>query len=68
MKKNLNSTDRIIRVLISLVFAILFFSGTVTGTLGVILLALGVIFTLTSVISFCPIYAMMGLSTSSEKS
>lgn len=67
MKKNLNSTDRIIRVLISLVFAILFFSGTVTGIFGIILLALGVIFTLTSVISFCPIYAIFGMSTCSVK-
>jgi hypothetical protein len=68
MKKNMGSADRIIRVIISLIFVALYFTGTVTGTLGIVLLALAVIFTLTSVISFCPLYAIFGISTCAAKS
>lgn len=63
MKKNMGSTDRIIRVLLAAVFVVLFFTGTVTGTLGIILLVLAGVFVLTSLVSFCPLYAPFGLST-----
>lgn len=63
MKKNVGSTDKIIRILLALVFAALFFTGTVTGILGYVLLALGAIFVLTSLVGFCPIYAVLGMST-----
>lgn len=63
MKKNMGSTDKIIRVIFAAVFAALFFTGTVTGLAGYILLALGAIFVLTSLAGFCPIYALVGLST-----
>lgn len=55
--------DRIIRILLAALFAILYFTGTVSGTLGMVLLVLGVIFVLTSLVSFCPIYAMLGIHT-----
>ncbi|MBP6826597.1 MAG: DUF2892 domain-containing protein [Saprospiraceae bacterium] len=63
MKKNMGSTDKTIRIILAVVFAGLFFSGTVTGLFGYILLALGGIFVLTSLVSFCPIYALGGVST-----
>jgi Protein of unknown function (DUF2892) len=63
MKKNVGSTDKIIRILLAIVFAALFFTGTVTGVLGYVLLALGAIFVLTSLVGFCPIYAVLGMST-----
>jgi Protein of unknown function (DUF2892) len=63
MKKNMSSTDRIIRVLLAAVFAILYFTGTVTGTLGLVLLVLGGVFVLTSLVSFCPLYTIFGIST-----
>lgn len=63
MKKNMSSADRIIRVLLAAVFAVLYFTGTVTGTLGIVLLILGGVFVLTSLISFCPLYAIIGIST-----
>lgn len=63
MKKNMGSTDKIIRILLAIVFASLFFTGTVGGILGYVLLALGAIFVLTSLVGFCPIYAIAGLST-----
>ncbi|MBK8196354.1 MAG: DUF2892 domain-containing protein [Lewinellaceae bacterium] len=63
MKKNMGSTDKIVRIILAVVFAALYFTGTVTGILGYVLLALGGIFVLTSLVGFCPIYALVGLST-----
>ncbi|MBK7939049.1 MAG: DUF2892 domain-containing protein [Lewinellaceae bacterium] len=63
MKKNMGSTDKVIRIILAVVFAALYFTGTVTGLVAYILLAFGAIFVLTSLISFCPIYALVGLST-----
>lgn len=67
MKKNMGNADRIIRVLLAAVFAYLYFSGTVTGTLGLILVILGAVFVLTSLVSFCPLYTMVGLNTCQKK-
>lgn len=63
MKKNMGSADRIIRLVLAIVFAALYFTKTVSGTLGIVLLVLGAVFLLTSVVSFCPLYAPFGLST-----
>ncbi|MBL0342037.1 MAG: DUF2892 domain-containing protein [Bacteroidetes bacterium] len=63
MKKNMGSTDKIIRFILAAVFGFLYFSGTVTGTFGIILLVLGGVFVLTSLISFCPLYAIVGMNT-----
>lgn len=67
MKKNMGTADRIIRILLAAVFAYLYFSHTVTGTLGIVLVVLGAVFLLTSLISFCPLYTLFGLSTCSVK-
>ena len=63
MKKNMGSADRVIRVLLAVVFGVLYFTNVVTGTLGIVLLVLGVVFLLTSVVSFCPLYLPFGIST-----
>ncbi|MBD3615322.1 MAG: DUF2892 domain-containing protein [Gracilimonas sp.] len=63
MKKNMGSTDKIIRFILAAIFVALYFTGTVVGTWGVVLLVLAGVFVLTSLISFCPLYAPFGLST-----
>ena len=63
MKKNMGNADRTIRIIAAIAFAILYFTGTVTGTWGIVLLVLGGIFLLTSFVSFCPLYAMIGMDT-----
>ncbi len=63
MKKNMGNTDRIIRVIAAIVFAVLYFTGTVAGTLGLVLVVLGAVFLATSFISFCPLYTLFGIST-----
>ncbi|MEM7487065.1 MAG: DUF2892 domain-containing protein [Bacteroidota bacterium] len=67
MKKNMGSADRIIRFVIAAIIAILYFTGTISGTWGIVLLALAGVFVLTSFISFCPLYAPFGIRTCSVK-
>lgn len=63
MKKNMGTADRIIRVVIAAVIAALYIADILTGTLGIVLLVLAGVFVLTSLISFCPLYAPFGLKT-----
>jgi len=63
MKKNMGGADRMIRIVIAIVVAVLYFTGTVTGTLGMILLVLAGVFLLTSFINFCPLYTILGINT-----
>ena len=67
MKKNMGSADRIIRTIIAATIALLFGFKIISGTLGIVLLALAGIFLLTSLVSFCPLYAPFGISTCSMK-
>ena len=67
MKKNMGNADRIIRLLVAAVFAYLYFGGVVTGTLGIVLAVLGGVFVLTSLVSFCPLYTLVGLNTCPAK-
>lgn len=63
MKKNMGNTDRIIRLVLAVLFVALYFTGAVTGTVGIVLLVLAAVFVLTSLVSFCPLYAIFGLNT-----
>jgi hypothetical protein len=67
MKKNMGSTDKIIRILIAIVIAVMYFTGTISGALGLVLLIFGGIFLATSFISFCPLYLPFGISTCKTK-
>lgn len=64
----MGTADRIIRVIIAAIIAILFFTNVITDTLGIILLVLAVVFVLTSLVSFCPLYLPLGISTCAKKS
>lgn len=67
MKKNMGSVDKIIRIVIALIIGGLYFTGTIVGTVGIVLLALGGVFVLTSLVSYCPLYTPFGLNTNSGK-
>jgi hypothetical protein len=66
MKKNMGTADRIIRVLIAAVIAVLYLTGIITGTVGVVLLAVGVIFVLTALLGICPLYLLFGIRTNKK--
>jgi hypothetical protein len=61
MKKNITSTDRIIRILVFVVAAILYFTHVLAGIAGILLFGIGTILLLTALINFCPIYWALGL-------
>jgi hypothetical protein len=63
MKKNMGTIDKTIRILVAVVVVVLYFTHVISGVLAVILLALSAIFVITSLISFCPLYLPIGLST-----
>ena len=67
MKKNMGSSDRIIRLIIAVVVGTLYFTNVITGTLGIVLFVLASIFLLTSFISFCPLYVPFGINTCKTK-
>ncbi len=63
MKSNMGSTDRIIRLIVAVVVLILFMTDVISGTLGWVLIAVAAVFTLTSMINFCPLYTVLGITT-----
>jgi hypothetical protein len=67
MKPNMGTTDKIIRIALAVLVAILYFTNVITGTLGIVLLVLAGVFVLTSLISFCPLYPLVGMNTSKKK-
>lgn len=63
MKKNMGSTDRIIRIALAILIAVLYLTNTISGTLALILGAFAIIFIITSFISVCPLYMPFKIST-----
>jgi hypothetical protein len=63
MTKNMGTADRAIRIVIALVIAVLYFRGTISGTLAIVLGIVAVAFIVTSFIGWCPTYLPFGLST-----
>ena len=67
MKKNMGNTDRIVRFILAAVILTLFYSNIINGTIAYILIGLSGIFIITSFISFCPLYRLVGLNTCKVK-
>lgn len=63
MKKNMGTADRIIRTILAFIVAVLYFTKQITGTAAVILGLFAVIFLLTSLVGFCPLYVPLKIST-----
>ena len=67
MKKNMGTADKSIRILVAVIIGVLYYMGTISGTLGIVLLVLAGVFVLTSFVSFCPLYAPFGITTCAVK-
>ena len=67
MKSNVGNTDKAVRISIAVLLAALYFTVTITGVLGVIALVVAGVFVLTSLVGFCPLYAIFGMSTCPRK-
>lgn len=67
MKKNMGTTDKLIRIVLAVVVAILYYTDVINGTLALVLGILAAVFVFTSFISFCPLYAPFGINTCPNK-
>ena len=67
MKKNMGTLDKGIRFVIAIAIALLYYFDIITGTLAYILIAVAIIFLLTSFINFCPLYTLFGINTCKVK-
>ena len=63
MKKNIGTTDKIIRVIAAILLAVLYLTGTVQGILGIIFLIIAIVLVITSLTGFCGLYKILGMST-----
>jgi len=59
----MSTIDRVIRLAVAVIVAVLFFTGQISGLAAIILGILAAVFALTSTVSFCPIYAALKIST-----
>ena len=67
MKHNMAIIDRVIRVIIAVAIATLYFNGIITGTLGIVLIIVAFLFTASALINFCPMYTLMGIQRWEKK-
>ncbi len=67
MKQNMGTIDRVIRVILAILVLVLYLAGSISGTAAIILGIFAVIFVLTSLIGFCPLYGLLGISTKKKK-
>lgn len=63
MKTNVGKTDKTIRIVVAIVLGVLFFTGTVTGVLAYVALAIGAIMLVTATFGTCPLYSLFGFSS-----
>ncbi|MCE2683139.1 MAG: DUF2892 domain-containing protein [Flavobacteriia bacterium] len=67
MTTNMGTTDKIIRIAVATGIVGLYLGNVISGTLAIVGLAIVGIFVLTSLIGFCPLYAIFGLNTCKTK-
>lgn len=67
MKKNMGLTDRIIRIGIVLVIGMLYLDDIISGVLALVLGILALVFLLTSLVGFCPLYTLFGINSARRK-
>ncbi len=67
MKKNMGSVDKVIRLILAAFFIFLFVFNMVGLFLGYILLVLALIFIITALVGWCPIYALLKIRTCKAK-
>lgn len=67
MKKNMGSYDKLIRLGVAIVLIVLYYKGVLPEPLGIIALVLALVFTVTSLVSFCPLYTLFGFSTAKKE-
>jgi Protein of unknown function (DUF2892). len=68
IEKNLATADKIVRLVVSAIIIILFAFDLIGGPTAAGLFALSVVLIATSVVSFCPVYRVLGLKNEKDSS
>ncbi|MDG3583774.1 YgaP family membrane protein [Galbibacter pacificus] len=63
MKKNMGQKDKLVRVVIAFIIAVLFYYQIISGIIGVALLLFAIAILLTSLFRFSPLYKIIGIDT-----
>jgi hypothetical protein len=63
MKHNIGTIDQMIRILLAIAVFILYKTGSITGVAAISLGILSIMFIITSLIGFCPLYLPLKIST-----
>jgi hypothetical protein len=63
MKKNMGSIDKAVRILAAIIVLVLYLAGQITGAAAIILGVIAVVFIITSLVSFCPLYTLFKINT-----
>ena len=66
MKKNMGTVDRILRVTVAVLIGVLYLTGQISGLAAIVLGIIAIIFVATSIVSTCPLYVPLGISTRKE--
>jgi len=67
MKKNMGIADRSLRIILAIVVAVLIYLGELSGVAAIILGIFAGVFLLTSLVSFCPLYTLVGIHSCPAK-
>lgn len=67
MTTNVGTFDRVLRIALAIALSVLYFTGTVQGTVGIVLLILGGMLLLTAIVGTCGLYSLFGISTCALK-
>ena len=67
MKKNMGNLDKGVRILVAIAIALLYYFDKIEGTLAYVLMAIAIIFLLTSLVSYCPLYRLFGINSCKVK-
>lgn len=63
MVKNMGMADRVLRIAVAVVIAVLYFTGAIGGALAIVLGIVALILLLTGIVGFCPLYLAFKIST-----
>lgn len=63
----MGTIDKVIRIMVAVVIAVLYFTHIISGTLAIIFLIIAGVFILTSLVSFCPLYTALGIKTTKQE-
>lgn len=67
MTKNMGNADKWIRLTVAVLIGVLFYTNVISGTVALVLGIVALVFALTSLVNFCPLYALFGVNTCAFK-